>query len=163
MFDLKKIKLKLVCGKMCGQIISIVWSNNLTTHFATTGSILGDIVGENLLVTASMVRPPMGWVVDIHPHPGADLLRGPWGSGPPPMISPYIGSTEIFCCLSDPLLDPLSGLDTTPPPGPLIKNLADKIIWPHILLQTGSILGDIVSKNKQFTGSVTNGICSRPS
>ena len=28
----------------------------------------------------------------------------------------------------------------------------------HILQQIGSILGDIVSENKQLTGSVTNGI-----
>ena len=36
-----------------------------------------------------------------------------------------------------------------------LSRLADEIIWPNILQQTGSILGDIVSKNKQLTGYVT--------
>ena len=40
--------------------------------------------------------------------------------------------------------------------------LPDGIILPHILPQTGSILGGIVSENKQLTGSVINGIYSPP-
>ena len=39
-----------------------------------------------------------------------------------------------------------------------LSRLADEIIWPHILQQTGSILGDNVSENKQLTGSVINRI-----
>ena len=37
------------------------------------------------------------------------------------------------------------------------------LLAEHILLQTGSILVDIVSKNKQLTGSVTHGIYCPPS
>jgi len=43
-----------------------------------------------------------------------------------------------------------------------LSRLTDKIIWPHILPQTDSILGDIVGKNNQFTGSVTHGIYCLP-
>ena len=43
-----------------------------------------------------------------------------------------------------------------------LSRFADEIMWPHILQQMGSILGDIVSENKQLTGSVTKGIYSRP-
>ena len=39
----------------------------------------------------------------------------------------------------------------------------DYLVWPHILPQTGSIFGDIVSENKQLAGSVTKGIYISPS
>ena len=39
-----------------------------------------------------------------------------------------------------------------------LPRLTDDTIWPHIALQTGSTLGKLVSKYKQLTGSVTNGI-----
>ena len=38
------------------------------------------------------------------------------------------------------------------------SRLSDEIIRPHILPQTGSILGDIMSENKHVMGSVTHDI-----
>ena len=35
-----------------------------------------------------------------------------------------------------------------------LSRVADEIIWPHILSQTGSILGDIGSENKQLVGDM---------